>query len=104
VAEIIKFGEAVTGKPDLMANGQHLSGQALCLGCKHEWVAVQELTSEGYRGDLECPACSGHRGQYVWPFQGPPSERVWTCDCGSVVFMLTEPGTRCVGCGRHQVF
>lgn len=92
-------------KPEsLMANGQHLSGPAKCLACSHEWVAVTEVTSEGYQGDLECPACTCHRGQYVWPFQGPVGEEIWTCNCGGTVFMITRPGTRCVSCGRHQAF
>lgn len=84
----------------------HLSGSAKCLACKHEWVAVTEITnSEGYQGDLECPECGCHRGQYVWPFQGPPEEEVWTCiHCDSQLFMITRPGTRCVGCGAHHTF
>jgi hypothetical protein len=83
---------------------QHLSGAARCLACKHEWVAVAEAQS-GYCGDLECPACGVCRGQFKWPFQGPPGEEVWACGgCGGQLFMITRPGTRCVGCGQHQVF
>lgn len=81
-----------------------LTGLARCLACKHEWAAISE-TLENYVGDLECPACGVCRGQYKWPFQGPPAEDVWTCTaCDGQLFMITRPGTRCVGCGRHQVF
>lgn len=85
---------------------EHASGAARCIACNHEWVAVVGRTQDtGYAGDLECPACHCHRGQMIWPFTGPAAEEVWTCtDCDSVVFMITRPGTRCVGCGRHQVF
>lgn len=81
-----------------------LTGVARCLACKHEWTAVCEA-QENYAGDLECPACGVRRGQYKWPFQGPPAEQVWTCTaCDSQLFMITIPGTRCIGCGRHQTF
>lgn len=83
----------------------YVSGAAKCLACKHEWVAVVEgVLGEGYPGALECPSCGLRRGQYIWPFQGPPDEEVWACNCGGTVFMITRPGTRCVGCGRHQTF
>jgi hypothetical protein len=80
-----------------------LAGQARCLACKHEWVSVVE-GADSYQGSLECPECGVCRGQFKWPFQGPTSERVWTCNCDGQLFMITEQGTRCVGCGRHQVF
>lgn len=96
------MGEVVQLKGDDVV--RHLSGRALCLACKHEWVAVSEASKDSYEGDLECPKCGVCRGQYKWPFQGPPAELVWTCPCDGTLFMLTLQGTRCVGCGRHQVF
>lgn len=87
-----------------VANDPHVSGQARCLACKHEWMAVVPAIADDYAGDLECPACGVCRGQFKWPFHGPQAEEVWTCSCGSQLFMITRPGTRCVGCGRHQVF
>lgn len=97
------MGEVVSLKQTEQVE-RHLSGQARCLACKHEWVAITEVTGDGYDGALECPECGICRGQFKWPFQGPKSEKVWTCSCDGQVFMITEAGTRCVGCGRHQVF
>lgn len=101
-AEIVQLG-SVAKKPD--ADNPHVAGEARCLACKHEWVAVAEAGPDGYAGDLECPACGVCRGQFKWPFKGPSAEEVWTCNaCDGVLFMITRPGTRCVGCGRHQAF
>lgn len=38
----------------------HLSGAAVCLACKHEWVAVAPVGTVW----MECPACSIERGRY----------------------------------------
>lgn len=82
-----------------------VEGEARCVACKHEWLAHQEKT-EAWTGTdaLECPACGCMRGQFKWPFSGPKAEEVWTCPCGGHLFMITRPGTRCVGCGLHQKF
>lgn len=101
------MGEVTPFQPKTaQQDSAHLSGEARCLACKHEWAAVVETRgSEGYAGDLECPACGAHRGQFKWPFRGPEAEEVWTCTpCDGQLFMITREGTRCVGCGRHQVF
>lgn len=101
-AEVVQFG-AMQAKADHEPDAPHLSGAARCLACKHEWVAVAPAGPYGYAGDLECPGCGVCRGQFKWPFQGPPSEEIWTCgDCDGQLFMITKPGTRCVGCGKHQ--
>jgi len=97
-------GEIVHLKPEPETVGRSLSGQAMCLVCKHTWVAVVDVEKDSYEGDLECPSCGVQRGQFTWPFTGPPEEVVWHCGCGGVVFMITMPGTRCVNCGRHQAF
>ena len=39
----------------------HLSGAAVCLACKHEWVAVAPVGTVW----MECPACSLERGRYL---------------------------------------
>lgn len=97
-------GEVVPLRTAPKASNPWLEGVARCLACKHEWTAVSEA-QDSYAGDLECPACGVCRGQYKWPFAGPPAEEVWSCgSCEGQLFMITRPGTRCIGCGRHQVF
>lgn len=84
-----------------------LEGDARCLACGHEWrarVAYEVETDVGFEGDLECPSCRCMRGQFIWPFFGPPDELIWSCRCSGVVFTITTVGTRCINCGRHQAF
>lgn len=84
-----------------------LEGDARCLACDHEWrarVVYEVETDVGFQGDLECPSCHCMRGQFIWPFFGPPDEMIWTCLCGGAVFSITLQGTRCINCGRHQAF
>ena len=55
----------------------HLSGSAVCLACKHEWVAVAPVGTVW----MECPACSLERGRYHGPVQLDRDH--WHCHCGN---------------------
>lgn len=72
----------------------HLSGKALCLNCKHQWVAVAPIGTL----DLECPECTLPQGRYMHLVQDD-SDPHWTCQCGNQFFHITPKRTYCVSCG-----
>lgn len=73
-----------------------LSGRALCVECRHEWVAV---APEGARC-FECPSCKTHKGIWMGVVE-PPAER-WECNCGGQLFFVTPTGFDCARCGTEQ--
>ncbi len=75
---------------------KHMSGHALCVGCKHEWEAVAPLGTAW----LTCPNCDTNKGRFV-NYVEPPGER-WECNCGSQLFFATKDGMMCPNCGVWQ--
>ena len=75
----------------------HSSGQARCLDCKHEWVAVAPIGTYW----LQCPGCSLLRGKYIFMFNFP-NELHWTCHCGNDLFYATKRAIFCPNCGAEQ--
>jgi len=73
----------------------HISGEARCIHCSHEWVAV--VPSGTVR--LECPECSLLKGALVHTCY--PKE-YWECDCGNDLFMVSPSGVLCAKCGVWQ--
>jgi DNA-directed RNA polymerase subunit RPC12/RpoP len=51
------------------------SGDAICIGCKHEWIQVSPVGSRW----LECPACSSNKGIYKQPFGADEGDSVFRC-------------------------
>lgn len=82
---------------DIRANQPHLSGRAVCLECKHDWVAVAPLGTHS----LECPACGLAKG--TW-FSTILPDEVWTCHCGNAAFVVTREYFMCTYCGQYQEF
>jgi len=76
---------------DIAAARPHLTGEAVCSGCKHEWVAVLPVGFEW----IECPSCGGSKGLLKHPCI--PDE-YWRCKCGSDLFYLMPAGARCREC------
>jgi hypothetical protein len=71
----------------------HLSGEAVCLHCKHEWVAVAPVGTVY----LECPECAQQKGIFRW-FCSP--EVKWACLCGNIHFQIVPgPYIYCILCG-----
>lgn len=70
----------------------HLSGQAVCPKCDHQWVAVAPVGVV----NLECPSC--HLIHGVFKAAVVP-ETAWKCNCGNQLFFLTPGGAMCRGCG-----
>lgn len=79
----------------------HLSGQARCLACKHEWVAVAPTGAHR----LECPACGTMRGVWNYPVTTHDAAGgVWQCGtCKGDLFVLSDRQLMCVCCGEYQV-
>jgi hypothetical protein len=76
----------------------HLSGRAVCIGCKHVWQAVAPVGTV----ELECPACGLEKGRYAGLVE--TATRRWTCNCGNDLFHITTDDIYCVGCGAVQKF
>ena len=76
----------------------HISGDARCLACQHEWVAIAPIGTIW----LECPACSLDRGRYI--AQALRDGDHWHCACGCDLFYVTDAGVYCPNCGAWQDF
>lgn len=74
----------------------HIAGEAKCLACQHEWVAVAPVGCIG----LECPKCGTERGVYKYPCLPHKEEKIWKCNCGNFLFVVTPAGYFCPNCGE----
>jgi len=74
----------------------HLSGAAVCLACRHEWVAVAPVGTVW----MDCPACGLERGRYRGPVGLGGLH--WHCKCGNDLFHATQDGMYCPNCGEWQ--
>lgn len=72
---------------------EHLSGEAVCGACGHEWQAVASVGVV----ILECPECNRAFGSFKHAVD-PPDDR-WQCNCGERLFWLTPRGAMCRTCG-----
>lgn len=78
----------------------HAAGEAFCLQCNHEWVAVAPTGTV----HLECPACKTHKGLFKFPCGPSEGTPVWTCPCGNQLFNMTPDGHFCPNCGLYQEY
>ena len=74
----------------------HISGEAICLSCGHNWVSIAPTGTIW----LECPECHVVRGRFV--YQCERDGLHWECDCGNDLFHVTEDGFYCPNCGLWQ--
>ena len=85
------------------ARSPHMTGKAVCLDCRHEWVAVMPVTSDttciGAQW-LECPECTLERGRFRFHTTSPGLH--WTCNCGCDLFFVTDKHFYCPNCGAVQ--
>jgi hypothetical protein len=96
MADVLKFRPR--SQPESEQKESWASGDAVCLDCKHEWVAVSSVANEW----LECPACLLLRGRFKFPFS--IGDKHWTCNCGNDLFRINEKCTYCPNCGEEQKF
>lgn len=80
----------------------HLTGDARCLDCRHEWVALVELEGRDPNGWLECPRCALVKGRMVYAVLRGAGQ--WHCACGNDLFQATADMVYCPNCGTEQRF
>lgn len=67
----------------------YMSGVAVCLECKHTWVAVAKLPVIF----LECPECSTLKGRFESTCIYPDPHL--TCSCGNTLLRVTADFIYC---------
>jgi hypothetical protein len=72
----------------------HLSGDAICLGCKYKFVAVVPVGMT----EFSCPSCESNRAIMANPVA---PDIAWLCNCGSFLFFVTKDGCMCRECGLY---
>ena len=82
-------------------SGPHLSGIAICLDCKHEWVAVAPIIENEFNW-LECPSCGLMKGRFKYHYERDGEQ--WECNCGNDLFHVKPKGIYCPNCGQWQEF
>lgn len=74
------------------SDGPHLSGEAICGACGHEWVLVAPVGGQHF----DCPKCNRMWGAVKHAIE---PETAWRCNCGEQLFWLTPKGAMCRRCG-----
>lgn len=83
----------------------HATGEAHCLDCKHDWIAVVEAEQlRAHEGWIDCPACELMRGRMKYPFAPVAGTHIWRCFCGNEFFYLSRDSVICPNCGVCQEF
>lgn len=77
---------------DLHKKDPTMTGQAVCLTCRNEWVATEPIGTV----EFECPGCSTWKGVFAGTVK--PEDR-WICKCGNEVFYVTDSEIVCARCG-----
>jgi len=75
----------MTNIVDIRRNKPHISGNAKCLSCNYEWIAVAEIGNPY----LECPECELLKGVFysiIFP------NTVVACKCGCPTYYTTIEG------------
>jgi hypothetical protein len=82
----------------------HITGEAICGGCKHVWIAVVPSV-EGELEPFECPECSCVKGRFRYEYSAPPGGSVYQHHCGGKdMFIMkrtatSQPAVHCRRCG-----
>ena len=83
---------------DFPQDKQFIVGEAFCIQCKHEWVAVAIAGTIFF----ECPNCCTHKGLLKYPIDINEGEVYRECRCGNSLFRITPEGHLCPNCGIYQ--
>jgi hypothetical protein len=81
--------------PTRTERGPHLSGEAHCLQCSHEWQGVAPVGTV----ELQCPECHTMKGLFR---NGCEPTVAWVCGCGCYLFTISPKGIICWKCGEYQ--
>lgn len=57
----------------------HGVGNAICIGCKHEWIAVAPVGMTRF----ECPECHTIKGTWKFEFAPAVGALMRICSCGN---------------------
>jgi hypothetical protein len=80
----------------------HLAGDALCIGCRHEWAAVAPVGV----WQLECPSCGSMKGIWRNPCGADVGDSFFQCQCGCEALTAYLRDRRfylkCMSCGTDQ--
>lgn len=76
----------------ITAKQPHISGEAVCINCRHGWMAVAPLGTD----ELECPECKTLRG--TWLRLTFPTVPVLTCACDNSFMLVLDTGN--IMCAR----
>lgn len=80
----------------------HLAGEALCIGCRHEWAAVAPVGT----WQLECPSCCTWKGVFRYPVGADVGDLLFVCNCGCEALTAYMHHGRfrlkCMSCGTEQ--
>jgi len=79
-----------------VAEQPHLSGEARCLGCGHEYVCV---TPVGTVQNLECPQCHLYQAVLQGLTEPPAHTARFVCNCGGDLYYILADGCQCLKCG-----
>lgn len=89
---VIPFGRV----PDT----QHASGEAFCVACDHNWIAVVPTGATFF----QCPNCRSMKGRWKFEFYPSADQRVMTCPCKNQLYYLTPDGHMCANCGLYVAY
>lgn len=80
----------------------HLAGEAVCIGCRHEWSAVAPVGV----WQLDCPSCGTPKGIWRYPVGAAEGDLYFRCDCGCEALTAYHREGRfylkCMSCGADQ--
>lgn len=80
----------------------HLAGEALCIGCRHEWAGVAPVGT----WQLECPSCGSTKGIWRYPIGAQQGDSFFRCSCGcealTAYFRSGHFYLKCMSCGADQ--
>lgn len=87
-------------RPVVDSDDGYLTGECLCVSCKHEWQGVSPV---GVTDGIECPECGMMKGALK---HGVVPEVFWTCGCGCHLFAVSGISKEilCWQCGIAQSF
>jgi len=84
----------------------HLQGYAICIACRHEWMAVVPVGTV----NIICPSCNLKRGQMLNPAEVDTGFILECNSCHSSHYQIIcsmdklPLGVVCVGCGSINNF
>ena len=98
MAQILKFRKRITTnlvQKDEAANTR-LRGDAICLGCKHEWTALASIGES----EFQCPKCTAKKGilKSFIDFRNESYYKCSNCD-NPYFFVLANGDKQCPICG-----